>query len=182
MEDTSDLLTNENPIDSISRGRKDGMPKSIRMYLATVNMRPVGMLLRITTPLHPWPWNNLNDKQWKAEMLFNNGNFIEILLRLPGLSGFNKLFDELEVEYSAMLKKTSWVPKIFQNSEKAIPKILGKLEPLLLVLESKFVEWAVANRKMVQSAFERVYNSEELGSGNALKDLEKLAPEWLESL
>lgn len=53
MEDISDLLTNENPIDSISRGRKDGMPKSIRMYLATVNMRPVGMLLRITTPLHP---------------------------------------------------------------------------------------------------------------------------------
>ncbi|KZX57895.1 hypothetical protein A3709_19930 [Halioglobus sp. HI00S01] len=178
----ADFIAQTNPVDAIARSRKHDIPKSIKEYLVLVNLRPAGMILAsCISPMKPWPWTEHSVTEWRSEFERNNGLFISIFLRLDSFGNddeFLSLFDPVEIEYKAALKRLNWIAKYLQRPEARLEKILSSIEDGLSTLEKGFADWSVKNRELIEKEVDSLLENIELRNGNAYEDLKRWQPGW----
>jgi hypothetical protein len=178
----SEFVLNHNPIDAMIHGSRKELPVLMKEFLATSNPRPAGLICRhVLTPLKPWPWDNLSDIEWRAEMKHNSGLLIAVLLRLNRTGNnesFLSLFDSLESEYRAAKKRFGWLKRAIGTPEKHLNQLLSGLKSDLKELEISFVDWATDNRDLIISELKFLLENDDFVTGNATKDLERWTPGW----
>lgn len=177
----SDILMDVNPLDALAR-RAFGLPKTAKGFLAKYqNPRPAGIVLRnCTHPLKPWPWDTLSDAEWAQEMRHNNWHLIAVLLRHPVIANdpsFISLFDHLESEYKARMKRAKWALPYMRRANQ-VDRILEPLRDALESLVKSFVTWATANRIAVWAALKEIASKPQFQSGNAQEDLDRIGKNW----
>lgn len=174
-----------NPLDDLAR-RAFGLPRTAKGFLAThQNPRPAGIVLgNCTRPLKPWPWVSLTAEDWANEMRHNNGHLIAVLLRHPEIvssPSFIGLFDALEIEYRAILKRARWaiLDARRPGREQVLKSLFHPLERPLALLVDSFVQWATGHRELVYHALVQIMEDERYRSGNAKMDVKRLGVDWL---
>ncbi|WP_045861724.1 hypothetical protein [Teredinibacter purpureus] len=170
------VVLDKNPIDNLCKLHR-GMPDSFKEYLALyINPRPAGVVLMGTTPKeHQFPWAGVQNSALKVEAKYNSGNYIAVLLRHPAVAtspDFISIFDRVEVEYKAILKRAKWLSP-FASNEKLPIKAVQKIAPALEELEERFSDWFVSNRNLVVAVLSKIAEQDIWRNGNAKKDLER---------
>ncbi len=162
---------NKNPIDDMWQAKMH-IPSSARELLATMNPRPSGLILRGLSVLDGKDFWTLTSEEWRHEAAHNSGIYIAFLIRNPSVcpEGFDQLFNRLENEYQALLRKKDWVKANLAGQARpaVVGKLINGLHSELASLEVAFVEWAVENHAGVIAAIRSVVDTPDGGcNGNA---------------
>jgi hypothetical protein len=183
-----DLRFDTNPIDLIVMSAR-GLPPSGLEFLAIQNPRPAQLVLSSLQSKHGarWPWDELSDKDWADEMRFNSGSFIAVLLRHQTALGnpdFVQLFESFDRSYRAVLKRRIWALPVIgfrTKPERLVKRVIAGTRESLAELEQAFAAWATANRQLVRDVVSEILAAGQdspWASGNAMTDLDRVAPAW----